>query len=206
MNLLTDNLPYTVSVNGRNYRIVTHWKDWVRFCCMLEDPDLRKREKTAVAMRYFTDEKPDDIIAAVQALLDFSVCKDIPHAGIENNQRQAAKKAACFSWIYDAPFVLSAFRQCYNIDLSESNMHWYVFLALFQGLPEDVPLKKRIQLRAVRLSGIKDRDRRLEIIRAQEAIALPHTELQESEIDGNIFDGFFMEDGGEETEWHLTDI
>lgn len=206
MNLLTDHLPYTVSVNGKAYRIVTHWKDWVRFCCMLEDTDLRKREKTAVAMQYFTDEKPDDVTSAVQALLDFSACKDVPHAGKENNNRQAAKKAACFSWIYDAPFVLSAFRQCYNIDLIDSDMHWYVFFALFQGLPEDAPLKKRIQLRSVQPSEIKDQNQRIELIRLKEAIALPHSELQETEIDGNIFDGFFMADGGEETQWHLTDI
>jgi hypothetical protein len=34
----------------------------------------------------------------------------------------------------DAEYIFAAFLELYGIDLVESNMHWYKFLALFKGL------------------------------------------------------------------------
>lgn len=195
MNILTDHCPDEVTVDGRSYKIVTDWKDWVRFYCMLDDPDLRDRDREYIAMQYFTESEPTDSDEAMKALIKFASGEDMPQAG-KSNKQAVTKKAACFSWLYDGAFVLSAFRQYYGIDLRTEKMHWYIFLSLFQGIPDDSPLKKRMQLRTTNVSSIKDREHRQNIIKAQNAVALPQKELGEKDICENIFDAFFS-DGGD---------
>lgn len=195
MNILTDRCPDEIIVDGKSYKIITDWKDWVKFYCMLDDPDLRDRDREYIAMQYFTESEPTDSDEAMKALIKFASGEDMPQAG-RSNKQAATKKAACFSWLYDGAFVLSAFRQYYGIDLRTEKMHWYVFLSLFQGIPDDSPLKKRMQLRTTNISSIKDREHRQSIIKAQNAVALPQKELSEDDICENIFDAFFS-DGGD---------
>lgn len=140
MNILTDRCPDEIIVDGRSYKIITDWKDWVKFYCMLDDPDLRDRDREYIAMQYFTESEPIDSDEAMKALIKFASGEDMPQAG-KSNKQAVTKKAACFSWLYDGAFVLSAFRQYYGIDLRTEKMHWYVFLSLFQGIPDDSPLK-----------------------------------------------------------------
>ncbi|MDE6730404.1 MAG: bacteriophage Gp15 family protein [Oscillospiraceae bacterium] len=63
--------------------------------------------------------------------------------------------------------------QSYNISLKTflclqscsvvNEMHWHVFLNLFNTLPEDVPIKQRMFYRSVNLSSIKDKNERKRI-------------------------------------------
>lgn len=51
------------------------------------------------------------------------------------------------SWYQDSQEIFSSFYQTYNIDLTKVNLHWYMFCALFAGLPEETPIKKLMDLR-----------------------------------------------------------
>lgn len=197
--LLTENFPSCVDVDGVKYEVYTDFKDWIKFHCMLDDETLTDRDKTAVALSFYKSDIPKDIQKAYIAIAEFAAGTAIPQAGRQHKEDRAvqASKPACFSFIYDAPLILSAFMQVYGIDIqSGCHMHWYKFLCLFQGLPDDTPIKQRIQLRLTNTAEIKDRKQRMQILKAQAAVALPHRELQENDIDNAFCSGFFADSGG----------
>ena len=70
--------------------------------------------------------------------------------------KNVSKKEKVFDFTEDADYIYAAFFQDYGIDLSVTDMHWYKFLALFNGLSENTKLRKIIAWRGVRLSDIKD--------------------------------------------------
>lgn len=176
MNLLTDKLPSAVLVGGKNYTVITGFQSWIRFFDIMDNRDISEDLKMNTAMKLFKDEMPTDKAAALCALYDFAACRDIPRAGKKNSETQEENgtKKPCLSWLYDAPFVIGAFKNVYGIDLIEStDLHWYKFFALFMALPDDTPIKQRMSLRQMRTGEIKDKERRKQIRTAQRAIAIP---------------------------------
>lgn len=183
MNLLTDDLPRSVEIDGKDYPIVTDFRNWIRFFELIEDEKLSDSQRLRIAMLWFTEETPEATEEAWEALLSFALCKDIPKSGKKSSDNAGKDAAApCFSWSYDAPFILGAFWQTYGIDLLSCNIHWYEFFALFQALPDDVPLKQRIALRQMKTADIKDRERRKQIRAAQKSIAIPRPALTAEQI------------------------
>ena len=87
-------------------------------------------------------------------------------------------------------YVLGAFRQVYNIDLINIEyMHWWEFSALFEALPEDVLLKKRMTYRQINPSEIKDKERRKQILKIKRAVAFPCNPMS-AEKTGEVFGMF----------------
>lgn len=56
----------------------------------------------------------------------------------------------CVDFKQDAAFIYAAFRQCYGIDLlgKDSRLHWWSFIALFNGLSDDTKIMQIISIRA----------------------------------------------------------
>lgn len=184
INLLFEELPDTVEVSGKFYRIATSFRDWIAFFDMIADENFDKKQKMITALQWFTDEIPDNISGAYNALTEFASCSEI---------RKTSEKSAnspstpTLSWLYDSAYVLGAFRQVYGIDLIRTEyMHWWEFSALFDALPEDTPIKKRIAYRQISISDIKDKSERKRILKIKRAVAFPHAPVS-AEKTGEIF-------------------
>lgn len=54
-----------------------------------------------------------------------------------------------FDFIQDAPYIYAAYRQAYGIDLfaEQGRLHWWAFLYLFKGLPENTRMMEIIRIR-----------------------------------------------------------
>lgn len=64
--------------------------------------------------------------------------------------------------------------QAYQIDLIEiPYLHWWVFLALLENLPDSTTMAQRMQLRAMDVKGIKDKKMREHYAKLQKQVALP---------------------------------
>ena len=82
------------------------------------------------------------------------------------------------SWYQDSQEIFSSFYQTYNIDLTKVNLHWYVFCALFAGLPAETPIKKLMELRGWKPSKNDSKEYREEMrIRQTKARILPKEKL-----------------------------
>lgn len=185
MNMLTEALPTAISVCGGCYPIYTDFRDWINFEEMIRDPELDDVTKVNTALAYFK-ELPDinnlpEIITALNEFYSMSFLH-------WRKGGTVASAKPIFSWVYDAPYVIGAFRAYYGLNILEVDyMHWWEFKALFDSLPNDCKLNERISYRATNSSRIKDKEERNRIKKIQNQIALP-MRLTDEEI-GGLFSG-----------------
>lgn len=186
LNILFEELPDAVEVSGKFYKIFTDFRDWIAFFDMMSDEKIPEKQRFSLALRWFSDEIPDSLTGAFEALLRFASCEGIRY-GTGGENAEKSEKIPTLSWLYDSAYVLGAFRQVYNIDLIRVKyLHWWEFSALFEALPDDTPVKKRVAYRQVKINNIKDKAKRREILRIKRAVAIPHKPIS-AEKTGEIF-------------------
>lgn len=173
MNLLYEKFPETVRISGKDYPIYTDFKNWLKFFDMLEEPKLSEHEKMLLALRWYQEPiSPELWEQAIQELVKFAIRGDIP----EQSQNKGSSKKI-LSWSFDAPYIYSAFLSEYRIDLLQKNMHWHLFLALFDALPEDTPIKQRMYYRGVNIGEIKDKNEKKRVQKIQRQIRIPQQNM-----------------------------
>ena len=171
MNILFEKFPEAVEVDGKSYSVETDFREWIRFTELVEDEKVPWQMKCHLLLQWYTEEIPENIEGAINALGEFltaSLAEDNAYENVDNSSRKQD-----YSFSQDAECIYSAFREVYGIDLqSVEYMHWWEFRTLFAGLPETTEIKQRIIYRNVDLREVKDKDERKRIKRIQSVIAL----------------------------------
>ena len=192
INALYEHFPETVMINGKEYQVLTDFRDWLRFADMLEDKDIPDREKLFM-MAQWMEDAPDVISKeVVTALCGFyradGLEQDIP----ENRDADTdeIRRPPVISWKIDAKYIIGDFLRYYSIDLLTAEMHWWKFRTLLAALPDESQIMKRIAYRSADLSLIKNEAERKRIMRMQQLYALPF-ELDDEDI-GAVFAGGVM--------------
>ncbi len=72
MNILTDELPGTVEIDGRAVRVNSDFRSCLRIVLAFEDPGLTPQEKQAVMLANLYPIIPQDPAAALQAAAEAS--------------------------------------------------------------------------------------------------------------------------------------
>ena len=138
-------------------------------------------ERGLESLRLFYGALPVDIETATERMLWFLRC------GEKENQAVAwggKPPKPDFSFVHDAPMILAAFRDQYDIDLvSIDFLHWWEFRALFDGLRSGHLFCEVRRIRSMDLSKVKDNDQRKYYREMQKAYALPLPEGQQEELD-----------------------
>ena len=180
INLLIDDLPDGVQVDGERYCIATDHRTGLLFEQMLVDPDLTDDEKVQCALElYYGDSVPRNIEDALEALLWFYRCgapKPPQPRRSPRNQGGSGRPEKILDYAYDAPYIYAAFLAQYGVDLNaQNNLHWWKFSAMLDGLKEDQVICKIMSYRALNLRDIKDKDERARYRRLKARYALPNT-------------------------------
>lgn len=138
MNLLTEPLPSTVIVGGQACPIKTDFRAGVAFECIILDPELSDQEKAirALELYYGMGKIPEDHNAALEAAVRFYCCGKEPEQDDAKNATPTGK-GPLYDFETDAPLIIAAFWQQYNIDLTAEGLHWWTFKALLRGLTEE---------------------------------------------------------------------
>ena len=141
MNILTDALPDTVTVNGTEYRVDPDFRSCLLIMLAFEDNELTPQEKQAVLLQNLYVDMPEDRDAASLAAVEF----------LNGGKEGGAGGPRLYSFSKDAGYIFSAFRQTHGIDLDTEDLHWWKFVALFLDMGADttfcnlVSLRKRIK-------------------------------------------------------------
>lgn len=180
-NLLYEPLPDTVEVNGKEYRIITDFREWLRFSDLLGDDAVNERQKLSLMLNWFEELPPlSEIEVAISALIAFCINAVETKSKPKKNGNSGKK---VLSWSFDSPYIYAAFLSVYRIDLIQiEHLHWHMFLALFNALPEDTPIRQRMAYRAVNPADIKDKKERQRIRRIQREIKIPSKPMSAAEI------------------------
>ena len=154
--LLYDGLPEEYC----GYELSTDFRNMINVDLILSDREMNDRDRVVLALAQLYPVIPDDYMKAVEGLQWF-------YGGGRRAKKQVgeqgpgaiAKKGYDFE--EDADYIYSAFCETYQIRLVEIEyMHWWEFIALFKGLPDETMIKKIIYWRTCDLNRIKSKEQK----------------------------------------------
>ena len=157
-DLLTEDLPKSVRIHGKEYPIQCDFRIGIKLDGILRS-ELEDQEKIKrMLVLYFKDNIPPDIPAAIDKIIWFYRCGELLDNEDEEKKkrryiRRKSKDPACVL-TQDAPYVYAAFMDQYGIDLtSVTFMHWWKFMALFESLGDETKMSKIMYYRQASTSG-----------------------------------------------------
>lgn len=155
MNILIDELPESVEIEGVEYEINTDFRISILFELLMQDPNISDEEKIEKALElYFIKIPPIEYISeAVDIIMDFYSCgKDkLISNGITTSK---GKSKQIYSFEVDADYIYAAFLDQYGIDLQDIEyLHWWKFKALFNALKEDNEIVKIMGYRSINITN-----------------------------------------------------
>ena len=157
MNILIDELPYSVVVAGKALPIVTDYRTGILFEQTLSDPVMPDDEKLCTVLKlYYGDiiftilTDMDVVKEALDWIMWFYRCGADETVETETEE-ESSDMSPPFSYEHDAAYIYAAFVEAYGIDLTKNRPHWWQFRALFLGLPETVLFCKIMQYRTMEI-------------------------------------------------------
>lgn len=161
---LTDGLPDSLIIHGIEHKIKTDYRTWLR---LMDTSDYKS---------LFIGKVPPPSKELIQEIQKF-ISRGEDSKGEEDT-------SPIIDFKLDADYIYSSFLQAYGINLLQSSMHWFEFMALFKSLPEETIMRKIIEYR--QYDG-KDE----ELLRLKRAWALPEKLSEEEKAAGDYFEEVF---------------
>lgn len=152
-------LPEALESGGRLYRIDTDFRTWIRWGRVFEEEGIAE-------FSIFAKKRPP------------LHCRDWLDGAFEFYESRNATPnfppksgARTLDLVLDGEYIVAAFMQAYGINLTEVDyMHWHVFKALLNGLPDDTKMSQIMGYRSWERSTAKYEQ---QMARLKRAWALP---------------------------------
>lgn len=153
--LLLDGLPE----DYQGIPISADFRNMIQVDLILHDTEASEAEKTIAALNQLYPEIPKDIQKAIDGLQWFFLRGQTSENDDKRRHDKTDKKA--FDFEQDANLIYAAFYATYHISLTTIDfLHWWEFMALFEGLPEDTLMQRVIYWRTADLSGMSKEERK----------------------------------------------
>lgn len=165
------------AADGTVYPVHTDFREWIRFESLLNDGDVPENLRLFIALRLvFGDNVPEDIEAAKRFALWFYLGGADPPEKDESDDGEPSEppleSRRVYDFEYDSEYIFAAFMELYRIDLSEANMHWWKFRALFLGL-HDCKMTDIMGYRGAEITDDMPDSRKCFLLDMQELYELP---------------------------------
>lgn len=154
-DFITVGLPESVLIDGKKYPINCDFRIGMQFERILKG-DGSDDAKLLKLLSMYYPKIPPNLNAAIDRMLWFYRCGEEEEKEEKPRQRyqRRTSKEPAYSFAQDAPYIYAAFKEQYGIDLTESDMHWWKFVALFESLSEDTKMSKIMYYRKASTSGM----------------------------------------------------
>lgn len=171
MSILLERLPEYVLIDGADVRIRTDFRFSIRFEQLINNNTLEDGEIFKRALEIFYPRIPANINInqAIDKMLWFYRCGK----EINNKKKGSSSKEEIFSFDYDGEKICGAFLAQYGIDLTQDNLHWWKFKALFSSLTEEHEISKIMSIRAMDLNKIQDKNMKEHYTKLKKLYAIP---------------------------------
>ena len=168
--LLDGALPTTLG----GVPILTNYRNMIRFELLLDDESVPDDLKVPLGLRLlFGDTIPS---SGPQEAMHDLIWYYLRGKGSINEiakDKDAGTGVRVCAHAVDADAIYASFLQAYHIDLLHTNMHWWVYAALLEQLPDTTPMGRIMQLRSMDLSSIKNKEQRAFYAKLKKQVALP---------------------------------
>jgi hypothetical protein len=168
------NYPKFVQIKGKKYKINTDYRTALK-CQEISKSDVSDEERAlAIIYLLFGDDginHSESWNELLQIGLKYLNCgKEVK----ENNSEEEANMDFEQDWSY----IQASFFSDYNLNLSNTEMHWWQFYDLLCGLTEKCILSRIRFVRDFDISQIKDSKEREKWIKQKEQVALKEEEIK----------------------------
>lgn len=153
MSILTAELPKTVLVGGVEVPIKWGFRTSILFGAVMQDGTLEDVEKLKEGLRLYFTEEDLKLVTDVDALFLQMLQFFSGEASLDDRKGRKTSTQA-FSYEHDDRYIYAAFLDQYGVDLTVSDMHWWQFRAMFDGLREDMMISKIMHYRVADLSQL----------------------------------------------------
>lgn len=156
---LTDTPLSAIKFDGETYQINLAFDNVIKYLELVED-DSENKELEALKLFFGNQEIPldPDFIESSFKLINETITKSAYQGNSSKDWSMNIEPQHIYSYKQDADAIYSSFMMQYHIDLlkERGKMHWCVFRALFDGLNEDTPIQRIIELRQKNLTDVPD--------------------------------------------------
>ena len=171
---LTDTPLSAIKFDGETYQINLAFDNVIKYLELVED-DSENKELEALKLFFGDQEIPLDLdfIESSFKLINETITKSAYQGSFSKDWSMNIAPQHIYSYEQDADAIYSSFMMQYHIDLlkERGKMHWCVFRALFDGLSEDTPIQRIIELRQKNLTDVPD-EQRGKVMQLQQYYAL----------------------------------
>ena len=129
-------LPRSLEVNGKRYKIRTDFRDVLKILAAFNDPELEDSEKVFVCLtilyRDFDRMRKEDFEAAFSAAVKFIDCGD-------ERETKKRKSPRTMDWEQDASLLFPAVNKVAGREVrSMKYVHWWTFMGWFMEIGDGV--------------------------------------------------------------------
>ena len=159
IGLLTGGLPEHVDVGGVSVRVRTDWRVWVDVWRVIDNATASDEDKAmGILALAFPDDgdkptpldvamgSPNEAIEAAMLFLERKRPGEDSRPQTARERRNAKKHL--LDWDYDGSRIAADYQREYSIDLTGADMHWWRFMALFNGLSDKSQIMQAVSTRA----------------------------------------------------------
>lgn len=183
---LTDTPLSAIKFDGETYQINLAFDNVIKYLELVED-DSENKELEALKLFFGDQEIPldPDFIESSFKLINETITKSAYQGNPSKDWSMNIAPQHIYSYEQDADAIYSSFMMQYHIDLlkERGKMHWCVFRALFDGLSEDTPIQRIIELRQKNLTDVPD-EQRGKVMQLQQYYAL---KLKKPKTEEDVF-------------------
>lgn len=183
---LTDTPLSAIKFDGETYQINLAFDNVIKYLELVED-DSESKELEALKLFFGDQEIPldPDFIESSFKLINETITKSAYQGNSSKDWSMNIAPQHIYSYEQDADAIYSSFMMQYHIDLlkERGKMHWCVFRALFDGLSEDTPIQRIIELRQKNLTDVPD-EQRGKVMQLQQYYAL---KLKKPKTEEDVF-------------------
>lgn len=159
---LTDTPLSAIKFDGETYQINLAFDNVIKYLELVED-DSENKELKALKLFFGDQEIPldPDFIESSFKLINETITKSAYQGNSSKDWSMNIAPQHIYSYEQDADAIYSSFMMQYHINLlkERGKMHWCVFRTLFDGLGEDTPIQRIIELRQKNLADVPDEQR-----------------------------------------------
>ncbi|AZZ67567.1 Gp15 family bacteriophage protein [Lactobacillus johnsonii] len=183
---LTDTPLSAIKFDDRIYQVNLAFDTVIKYLELAES-DEPNQEKKAIRL-FFGDQKlplDPDFFESSFKLINETITKAPYQSNSSMNFGMQIAPQQLYSYRQDADAIYASFLMQYHIDLlkERGKMHWCVFRALFDGLSEDTPIQRIIELRQKNLTDVPD-EQRGKVMQLQQYYAL---KLKKPKTEEDVF-------------------
>lgn len=185
MNILIDKLPKEVTYGGAVHPINWDFRTALLFEQLMDEPELSDEEKLVQALVLFFPELPQtetEALESVEKLMWFYKCgKEL--SDWQKNKAESDNVKRVYDSDYDDDYIYAAFMQQYHIDLTEANLHWWQYRAMFKALTDQTEFVKIMGYRGIDIDDKMTKEQKAHYKKLKKIYELPRPKDEQERLD-----------------------